>query len=89
MHMLLTICNGLLVLAVFLLFGRLWGGDSAALVLAAKLFIPAWLLLSIVNLWIGVSRAGYTVREELPILLLVFGVPAVVAALTVAFTPRG
>jgi hypothetical protein len=33
------------------------------------------------NLWVGVSHAGYSVREELPILLLLFAVPAAVALL--------
>jgi hypothetical protein len=30
-------------------------------------------------MWVGVARAGYSVAEELPILLLLFGVPAVIA----------
>lgn len=50
---------------------------------AAKLFVPVWLDLSIANLWIGVSRAGYTVGEEVPILLIVFAVPAALAAVAV------
>jgi hypothetical protein len=32
-------------------------------------------------MWIGVSRAGYSIADELPIFLLIFGVPAVAAAL--------
>jgi hypothetical protein len=31
------------------------------------------------NLWVGVSKAGYTVTEELPIFLLIFLLPAAVA----------
>jgi len=30
-------------------------------------------------LWVGVSKAGYTFAEELPIFLLIFLLPAVVA----------
>jgi hypothetical protein len=33
------------------------------------------------NMWIGVAKAGYSVAEELPIFLLIFGVPVVVAAI--------
>jgi hypothetical protein len=33
------------------------------------------------NLWFGVTRAGYTLREELPIFLLIFAIPAVLAVL--------
>lgn len=47
---------------------------------AAKLFVPFWLAVSIANLWIGVRRAGYTVAEEIPILMVVFAVPAAFAA---------
>jgi len=31
------------------------------------------------NMWVGVNKAGYSASEELPILLLLFGVPALVA----------
>ena len=30
-------------------------------------------------MWVGVTHAGYTVRQEAPILVLVFLLPAVVA----------
>jgi hypothetical protein len=81
--MLLVIIGGAVLLGVFLLFGQLWGGSSAGLASAAKAFIPVWLLVSIVNLWVGVSHAGYTVRDELPILLVVFAVPAVLAVIVI------
>lgn len=80
MHMLLVIAGGAVLLGLFLLFGKLWGGDSAGLALAARFFIPAWLAVAVVNLWVGVHHAGYSVREELPILLIVFAVPAAMAA---------
>jgi len=61
----------------------LGGGDAAGLVLAARIFFPVWLAIAITNLWVGVSQAGYSVREELPVLLIVFIVPVVVAALAI------
>jgi hypothetical protein len=79
MHMLLVIIGGAILLGVFVLFGKLWGGDAAGMALAAKAFIPAWLVVSLVNLWVGVTRAGYTVAQELPILVVVFAVPAAIA----------
>lgn len=48
---------------------------------AIKLFIPLWFLGALINLGIGVFHAGYTVAQEAPIFLLVFGVPAVAALL--------
>lgn len=35
-------------------------------------FIVIWLLVMLVNMWVGVSKVGYVVWEELLILLLVF-----------------
>ncbi|MGO4339761.1 hypothetical protein AB4037_33240 [Labrys sp. KB_33_2] len=81
--MLMVIVGGVVLLGVFLLFGQLWGGTMPALGTAAKVFIPVWLIVSIANLWVGVNKAGYTVAQELPILLIVFAVPA--AAAVVAF----
>jgi hypothetical protein len=83
MHTLMVIGYGLVGLVLFVLVGRkLGGGSAAAAAKGAAWFIPAWLVAAAANLWIGVSRAGYTVTEELPILLIVFGVPAAIAALT-------
>jgi len=81
MHMLMVIGGGLVLLGVFVLFGWLWGASAAGMALAAKVFVPAWLAVAVANLWVGVTHAGYTVRQELPILLVVFIVPAVVAGL--------
>jgi hypothetical protein len=68
----------------------------ASLLIAAKLFsehVPSapnwavaigltlWLTVTATNMWIGVSKAGYSVADELPILLLLFAVPAAVAVL--------
>jgi hypothetical protein len=75
----IIIAIGLAVLAVFVLLPRVAGRPEWSLA-GAKLFIALWLVAALVNLWIGVSRAGYTVREELPIFLLIFAIPAALAA---------
>ncbi|GLS16255.1 MULTISPECIES: hypothetical protein [Hydrogenophaga] len=80
MHMAMVMGAGVLLLVVFVLFGWLWGASAAGMALAAKVFVPVWLLVALTNMWVGVTHAGYTVRQEAPILLLVFAVPAVVAA---------
>ncbi|MEG2999840.1 MAG: hypothetical protein RR855_04760 [Comamonas sp.] len=81
MHVLLVMTGGVLQLAVFVLFGWLWGGSSAAMASAARWFIPLWCLVAAANMWVGVAHAGYTARQEFPILLLNIAVPAVIAAL--------
>lgn len=80
MHMLLVIAGGVILLGVFLLFGKLWGADVAGIAAGARLFIPVWLVVAITNMWVGVTKAGYTVAQELPILAVVFLVPAILAA---------
>jgi len=80
MHVAMVSGGGVVLLGVFLLFGKLWGSDASALALAAKAFIPVWLVVALINMWVGVTHAGYSVREELPILVIVFLVPAALAA---------
>lgn len=81
MHMAMVIGGGLLQLGVFVLFGWLWGASNAGMATAAKFFVPFWLAVALVNMWVGVTHAGYTLRQEAPILLLVFAVPAAVAGI--------
>ena len=81
MHTIIVVGAGLALLLVCLLLGHVLGAGLPGLVTGAKLFIPLWLVLSGVNMWIGVSRAGYSVAEEFPIFLGVFAVPACIAGL--------
>ncbi len=83
MHMLLVICAGLLLLGVFGLFGWLWGHDLAGVAKGARLFMPVWVLVALVNMWVGVTKAGYSVAQELPILAIVAAAPLAAAALAV------
>ena len=80
-HTIKVIAGGLVFLALCLLVARWIGGPSpaAALVTAAKVFIPLWLVAAGINMWLGVSKAGYSVAEEAPIFLVVFAIPAAVA----------
>ena len=81
MHTIIVIAGGLVLLGVFVLVARSVGAATpAAMATAALYFIPVWLVAAAVNMWIGVSRAGYTVAQEFPIFLLVFAAPAAVAA---------
>ena len=82
-HTLKVIAGGLVLLGLFLLGGRLLSASGPALGMAGAVrwFIPVWLVAAAVNMWIGVSRAGYSVAEEAPIAVVVFAVPAAVALL--------
>jgi hypothetical protein len=83
MHVLMVLVGGLVLLGVFVLFGWIWGASAAGVALAGKVFIPAWLLVAGVNMWVGVAHTGYSAREEFTILLLVFAVPAIAAGIVV------
>lgn len=88
-HMILVMTGGAVLLGLFVLFGHLWGASTAAMALAARWFIPAWLVIASVNMWVGVTHAGYTVKAELPILGLVFAVPALLAAGVAWYLSKG
>jgi hypothetical protein len=81
MRTVLIIVGGLLLLGVFVLVGRILGGTNQSMVTAARLFLPVWLVAALVNMWLGVSRAGYSVAEEFPIFLAIFLIPGIAAAL--------
>ena len=83
MHVTMVVGGGLVLLGVFLLFGNLWGGATPDYALAAKLFVPVWALVALTNMWVGVTKAGYSVKDELPILVIVFAVPAALAGLAI------
>lgn len=82
MHTLKVITGGLVLLAFCLFVGRqLEEGTATGLATGMKLFVPLWLLGAGINLWVGVTHAGYTVAEEAPTFVVVFAVPVAVGLL--------
>ena len=78
----LFLASGVLLMGGVLLLGKLFAGQyPGAPRVAMYAFIVVWLLVAAANMWLGVARAGYSVAEELPIFLLIFGVPAAFAGL--------
>jgi hypothetical protein len=76
----LFLLAGFLLLAGCLVLARLFAENyPSATSVATGVFLVLWLALAGFNMWVGVSKAGYSVAEELPIFLLLFGVPAVIA----------
>ena len=81
MRTFLIVLSGFILLGACVLAGRLIGGDNTkVLATSALVFLPLWLIAAGVNMYIGVTQAGYSVGEELPIFLVIFGLPAAVAA---------
>ena len=78
----LFLVAGLLLLAAAFLLGKLFSSNyPGAMFVAVVVYIGLWLIIAGVNMWVGVAKAGYSAAEELPIFLLIFGVPAALAVL--------
>jgi hypothetical protein len=80
MRTMIIILGGLALLAACVLAARRLGGGAAAPIgSAVAIFIATWFVVAAINMWFGVTRAGYSFKEELPIFLLIFLLPAAAA----------
>lgn len=78
MHTLSVTAGGLLLLALFCSVG--WAFARGQWVrTAALIFVPAWFVVTAVNMWIGVNRAGYTVPQEVSVSVVIFAIPTALA----------
>jgi hypothetical protein len=78
----IILAAGFLLWAACIGLTRLLGGtNSSSMTMATLAFVIVWFMAAAANLWMGVARAGYSFREELPIFLLIFLLPAVVAGI--------
>lgn len=78
MRTVLIIGGGILLWALGAFAARRSGSTISATTVLWS-FAVVWLLVAAGNMWVGVSQAGYTVREEFPIFLAIFMIPVVVA----------
>ena len=77
MHTFYVIAGGLLLLGIFAAFARaLTDVHPTARGRLLLAFVPVWLACAAFNMWVGVSRAGYSIGDEFPIFLIVFSIPA-------------
>jgi len=78
----LFLLTGFLLLAALLILGRLFSTNyPAATTVVTVLFVALWLALAAFNMWTGVTKAGYSAAEELPVFALIFLVPVAAAVL--------
>lgn len=76
------LASGLLMFGSLFLYSRLFTQHfPAAASIATYAFMALWLAAASFNMWVGISHAGYSLREELPIMLLLFALPASVAVI--------
>jgi len=80
MRTLIILCCGFGVWLACLGAAYLFAGTSAPRAWATTIvFAVLWFLVAATNMWIGVTKAGYTFMEELPIFLLIFLLPVAIA----------
>ncbi len=76
----LILAAGFLLLGALAVFSRLFVQHfPGATTWAVAGFVALWLAATGFNMWVGVAKAGYSASEELPIMLLLFAVPAAAA----------
>jgi hypothetical protein len=76
----IIILSGLGLWALCLFLARRFGKPGGPAVADATLaFVTVWFLAAATNMWIGMTRAGYTWQEELPVFVAIFGIPTAVA----------
>ena len=76
MHTLMLVVGGLVALGIFVLAAVLLGRSVAD---GARIFVWPWLAVSLINMFIGVYWANIHYSAEIPVLVIVFGVPAAAA----------
>lgn len=76
MHTLVIVACGLVALGIFVLAALLLGRGMAD---GARVFVWPWLVVSLINMLIGLYGAGVPLSIELSVLVIVFGGPAAVA----------
>lgn len=76
MHTLMLVVGGLVALGIFVLAAKLLGQRVAD---GARVFVWPWLAAAVINMLIGMYWANMPLSVELPVLVVVFGVPAAAA----------
>jgi hypothetical protein len=80
MRTVLILSAGFLLLAALTIFSKLFTEHYPnAMAWTIYAFLALWLTATGFNLWVGVSKAGYSFGEELPIMALLFLLPAATA----------
>ncbi|MEN0037561.1 MAG: hypothetical protein AAGC78_10850 [Cellvibrio sp.] len=80
MHTIMVLTAGFVLLFFCLLVARAFAGPGLTpMRRGVQVFIPLWFIVTAVNMWVGVTQAGYTFMQELPLFILNFAVPAAAA----------
>ncbi len=73
---------GLLLFAITQVLGHRRSG-AAGRISAARAFILLWLVATLAIVLVGVLVRGYSLAQELPVFIIIFGIPAALAVLAI------
>lgn len=80
MRTLIFLTAGFLMLAACILVARMFTAHyPAAIKWSILLYALLWFGVTAFNMWVGINKAGYSFAEELPIFVLLCGVPIAIA----------
>ena len=82
MRTLLFLVGGVALWLAIAYFAKFAGARPAKRWVPVAIFGLVWLCIAGWNMWVGITLAGYSFWEELPIFLLIFVVPLGVAVFT-------
>jgi hypothetical protein len=81
MRTLILIATGVALWGAMLGLAKSFGTMPNAMRTTSLAFVVIWGVIAAVNMYIGVARAGYSVKEELPIFFLIWLAPSIPALL--------
>lgn len=79
MRTLFVIVGGILLWAVITGLTKFFHNQASSSWAPEGIFATAWLAITSWNVWVGVTQAGYTFLEEIPIFLLTYLLPIAIA----------
>lgn len=78
MHTFLVILGGFVLLALAVAVARTTGRTFST---ALPFYLGVWFVFAGLNMGVGIYHAGHSFMDELPMFILVFGLPAAIAAI--------
>jgi hypothetical protein len=78
----IIILGGFVIWAAGLGIAKLLASSgTSSMAIATASFVAIWFVVAAANMWVGITQAGYSFQEELPIFLVIFLLPAAVAVI--------
>ena len=81
MRTLLFIVGGIILWAIITGIAKVVINQASNSWMPTIAFAIIWFLIAGWNMWVGVTQAGYTFKEELPIFLLIYFFPVAIASI--------